>query len=201
PSRVQRLTTKVEGWLDGLDHRYALSLEWVLKHRALTIVSILGVFAFSLLLSKRIGTEFFPDSDESQLQVIFKTPIGTRVEKTEQVSARMEQSIWKTLPRRAVTTLLTDVGLPGGRTALCTANSGPHTGNIGVNLVPKSERSSSDVKATEDVRRALRDALPGIQIYFFTGGIVKRILNFGAAAPIDVEILGYDLDAGGAYAK
>src|SRR5215813_12994531 len=28
PSRVQRLTTKVEGWLDGLDHRYALSLEW-----------------------------------------------------------------------------------------------------------------------------------------------------------------------------
>jgi len=201
PSRVQRLTTKVEGWLDGLDHRYALSLEWVLKHRALTIVSILGVFAFSLLLSKRIGTEFFPDSDESQLQVIFKTPIGTRVEKTEQVSARMEQSIWKTLPRRAVTTLLTDVGLPGGRTALFTANTGPHTGNIGVNLVPKSERSISDVKATEDVRRALRDALPGIQIYFFTGGIVKRILNFGAAAPIDVEILGYDLDAGGAYAK
>jgi multidrug efflux pump subunit AcrB len=33
------------------------------------------------------------------------------------------------------------------------------------------------------------------------GGIVKRILNFGAAAPIDIEIVGYDLDAGSAYAK
>ena len=201
PNRVQRLTSGVEGWLDRLDHRYALSLELVLKHRAMTIGVILGVFALSLLLAKRIGTEFFPDSDESQFQVIFKTPIGTRVEKTEQVSARMEQTIWKTLPKPVVTTLLTDVGLPGGRTALFTANTGPHTGNIGVNLVPKGERSISDVRATEDVRRALRDAMPGIQIYFFTGGIVKRILNFGAAAPIDVEILGYDLEVGGAYAK
>jgi multidrug efflux pump subunit AcrB len=201
PARVKRFTSRVEGSLDQLDHQYARALQWVLGHRALTIATILGVFAVSLLLAKRIGTEFFPDSDESQFQVIFKTPIGTRVEKTELVSERMEQVVWKTLPGPVVTTLLTDDGLPGGRTALFTANTGPHTGNIGVNLLPKTERSISDVEATERVRRALRDALPGIQIYFFTGGIVKRILNFGAAAPIDVEILGYDLEVGGAYAK
>ena len=51
------------------------------------------------------------------------------------------------------------------------------------------------------MRGALRDALPGTQVYFFIGGIVKRILNFGAPAPIDVEILGHDLDAGADYAK
>ena len=44
------------------------------------------------------------------------------------------------------------------------------------------------------------DALPGTQVYFFTGGIVKRILNFGSPAPIDVEILGYDLEAGSEFA-
>jgi multidrug efflux pump subunit AcrB len=47
----------------------------------------------------------------------------------------------------------------------------------------------------------MRDEFPGTQIYFFVGGIVKRILNFGSAAPIDVEIVGYDLEAGGTYAK
>ena len=57
-------------------------------------------------------------------------------------------------------------------------------------------RPISDVEATEKVRAALRDALPGTQVFFFTGGIVKRILNFGSPAPIDVEILGYDLDDG-----
>ena len=59
-----------------------------------------------------------------------------------------------------------------------------------VNLVPRSQRKRSDVQAAEAVRGALRDALPGTQVYFFIGGIVKRILNFGSPAPIDVEIVG-----------
>ena len=62
--------------------------------------------------------------------------------------------------------------------------------------MPRLERARSDVQAAEAVRGALRDALPGTQVYFFIGGIVKRILNFGAPAPIDVEIVGHDLDAG-----
>jgi hypothetical protein len=67
--------------------------------------------------------------------------------------------------------------------------------------VPARQRELSDTEAVERMRAALRDALPGIQAFFFTGGIVKRILNFGAPAPIDVEILGYDLERGGAYAE
>jgi hypothetical protein len=51
------------------------------------------------------------------------------------------------------------------------------------------------------VRREVNRSFPGTQLYFFVGGIVKRILNFGSAAPIDVEIVGYDLDQGGEYAK
>ena len=42
--------------------------------------------ALSLFLKRCIGTEFFPDSDESQFAVNFKAPIGTRVERTEQVA-------------------------------------------------------------------------------------------------------------------
>ncbi|NVL83903.1 efflux RND transporter permease subunit, partial [Escherichia coli] len=68
-------------------------------------------------------------------------------------------------------------------------------------LVPKDERPYSDLQATERVRKALKDELPGVSVFYFTGGIVKRILNFGAPAPIDIEILGYDLDQAAAYAK
>src|SRR6185295_18803901 len=50
------------------------------------------------------------------------------------------------------------------------------------------------------VRQVLGDRLPGTSWYMFIGGIVKRILNFGSNAPIDVEILGYDLETGGEYA-
>jgi multidrug efflux pump subunit AcrB len=70
-----------------------------------------------------------------------------------------------------------------------------------VNLVPYTDRDLTDQQAADRVRQAVRESFPGVQIYFFVGGIVKRILNFGSAAPIDVEVIGYDLEAGAAYAK
>jgi multidrug efflux pump subunit AcrB len=91
--------------------------------------------------------------------------------------------------------------LPIGRTAIFSTNTGTHSGNLQVNMVSRLARPISDVQAEEKIRAALKDTLPGTQLYFFIGGIVKRIQNFGAAAPIDVEILGYDFDAGSRYAR
>jgi len=99
------------------------------------------------------------------------------------------------------TTILSDTGLPLGRTAIFSTNTGTHSANLQVNLVPRMERPVSDVTAAEKVRAALKDAVPGTQVFFFIGGIVKRIQNFGATAPIDVEVLGYDFEAGSSYGK
>ncbi|HSQ65180.1 MAG TPA: efflux RND transporter permease subunit [Polyangiaceae bacterium] len=191
---------------DRLDAAYGRTLRKVLHHRAMLIIVVFGAFFASLLLVKRIGTEFFPDSDEGQLQVIYRTPIGSRVERTEQVAERLERTVTKALTQpdgKSVffNTLLADNGLPQGRTAVYTANTGPHSGNLNVNLIPHAQRSISDVEATERVRKALASDYPGTQIFFFTGGIVKRILNFGSPAPIDVEVLGYDLEEASVYAK
>lgn len=191
-------------WLDRMDHAYGRMLSWVLGHRAPVIIAIALLCGASCGLVKKIGTEFFPDSDEGQLNVIYKAPIGTRVERTEDVAKRLEITVDKALTEtgnKEYTTMLADNGLPYGRTALFTSNTGPHAGNINVNLVGKSARSFSDVQATERVRAALGKDYPGTQIYFFTGGIVKRILTFGSAAPIDVEVVGYDLDLASDYAK
>jgi hydrophobe/amphiphile efflux-1 (HAE1) family protein len=189
--------------LDRMDEGYASLLRRALRHRAVVIGAILVVFGASFFLLRFIGTEFFPDSDEAQLSITYKGPIGTRVERTEQLAMRVEDVVTRTLTvdgKPVYATMLADNGLPLGRTAMYSANTGPHAGNIQINLVPRTGRRFSDVDATEKVRAALRPEVPGINVTFFTGGIVKRILNFGAPAPIDVEVLGYDLEKGGAYA-
>ncbi len=198
----------VTGHFERLDEAYARALGFVLRHRLALVVTVLLAFVASLLLGKRIGTEFFPDSDESQFSINYKTPIGTRVERTEQVTARLEETIVRSLHDDhahdggpAVTTMISDTGLPVGRTAIFTTNTGPHAGNLSVNLVPHVARARSDQELAEKVRREVNRSFPGTQVYFFVGGIVKRILNFGSAAPVDVEIVGYDLDRGGEYAK
>jgi multidrug efflux pump subunit AcrB len=191
-----------------LDEAYGRALSWVLRNRWKVIAAILLFFAGSLLLGRRIGTEFFPETDESQFQVNFKAPVGTRVEMTEKVTGRIENEVQRALGgvkakdgKPVFNTVISTTGLPLGRTALFTANTGPHTGSVNVYLTPSTNRNVADTAAADKVRQALRESLPGIQAYFFIGGIVKRILNFGSPAPIDVEIVGYDLEAGGDYAK
>lgn len=190
--------------LERMDSAYARMLGGVLKHRLVVVAGIMSLFAASFFLLRFIGSEFFPESDEGQFSISYKAPIGTRVERTEELSARIESITKATLTKDGnseITTMLSDNGLPSGRTAIFTSNTGPHAGNVQVNLVAKDQREISDVQATERVRAALRNELPGINVFYFTGGIVKRILNFGAPAPIDVEVLGYDLERAGTYAR
>ncbi|MFO0574249.1 MAG: efflux RND transporter permease subunit [Polyangia bacterium] len=211
-AKKRGLLDRIAAALDALDHGYARALGFVLRHRAATVIVILGLCGATVPLYFRIGQEFFPSSDESQFTLSFKAPIGTRVEQTEDLAARLEKTVRDRLgeqpgdghraaQKQLYSTMLSDLGLPGGRTAIFTSNTGPHAGNLQVNLLPKAERSVSDTQLTERVRAALRDGFAGIQAYFFTGGIVKRILNFGQPAPIDIEILGYDLEEGAGYAK
>ncbi len=205
PEASRGIGARITRGLDRFDDAYARALGWVLRHRAITVGVILSLFAASLTLYPRLGAEFFPETDEAQLSVTYKTPIGTRVERTEAVGARIEAVLQRVLRdpqgRPLVRIFIDDAGLPGGRTALFTANTGPHVGNIQINLVPATERTMRDTEAMTRLRGALRDAVPGVQTSFWAGGIVKRILNFGAGAPIDVEVLGYDLEVGAAYAR
>ena len=202
--RPSTLLTRIGAALDRMDHAYAGALSWVLRHRAVTIVGILALCGACVPLYFRIGSEFFPTSDESQISITLRTPIGSRIERTEQVAQRVEEMVRKNLGEGSASilrTLTADLGLPGGRTALFTGNTGPHSGGIQINLAPRSERQVSDIATTDKLRGVLREGVPGVQAFFFTGGIVKRILNFGAPAPIDVEVLGYDLEVGADYAR
>ncbi len=194
----------------SMDEGYARLLGWVLRHRTLTLLFIGSVFATSLLLSGAIGREFFPQTDESQFTVNFKAPIGTRVERTAEVGAKVEQQVRALFgepsgevpqPGRLVRSVLGQNGLPAGRGATSSANSGPHAGSVSVNLVPRTQRSLSDVQAIEKMRTALVDQLPGVLVTYNSGGILRRILSMGSPAPVEIEILGQDLDAGAGYAQ
>lgn len=204
-----RLSAWVTSRFARLDDAYARALRWVVRKRVVVIVAIFlvcGVTAAGLF--PRVGTEFFPDSDESQFQIMYKAPIGTRVDKTELVTKRIEDAIRRQVAglkadngQPVVRTIISDTGIPAGRAGAFGQNTGPHSGSMSVNLVPKSERRVSDQEIAGQVRQAALREFPGIQIVFFVGGIQKRVVNFGSSAPVDVEVVGYDLDAGAAYAK
>ncbi|MCU0371855.1 MAG: efflux RND transporter permease subunit, partial [Ignavibacteria bacterium] len=189
---TDRLQLKAKSWLDGLDSFYEKVLGTALKNRRKVLFGIIGFSALSLLLLKFVGTEFFPDADENQFSVNVRLPVGTRIEETEKFVEKVESIIKENVPE--LNTLISDMGVPGSRSgSIFGGNSGSHSANVSVSLVPASERERTVFDIIKEIRPKIT-SLPGAQIYVNSGGFLKFLLNFGAGAPIDVSVLGYDLD-------
>jgi CzcA family heavy metal efflux pump len=179
--------------LDKMDNFYEGTLESCLRHKKFVIFGVVGFSLVSLILFKFIGTEFFPESDESQFTINLKLPVGTRIEETEKYVERVEQTIKDNVPE--LNTIISDMGVPNAKSgSISGSNAGSHAANVKVSLVTPENRKRSVFEIINALRPKLM-AIPGGQIYGNTGGFLKMLLNFGSSAPIDVAILGYDFDA------
>ncbi len=176
-----------------LDLAYQGMLGRALRHRKLVVVGVLGVFLASLALLPLIGTEFFPASDESQFRVFVRAPIGTRVEETEKIVARIEGLLRANMRPGEFKTIVSSAGIPGGRSALFTGNTGPHAAQVQVYLATPDRRTRSDVEIVNAIRPTFAGQFPGTVTFFNLGGIINRVLNRGSQNPLELEVLGYDL--------
>ncbi|MHB1845692.1 MAG: efflux RND transporter permease subunit [Deltaproteobacteria bacterium] len=183
-----------ERMLHWLDERYERILTWVLDHRRSMLTAIFGGFLASCLLIPFIGREFFPSTDESTITLHVRAPIGSRIEETEKLFGKVEDKIRSTLPKGSLEMLLSNVGIPiQGRAAIYAVNTGPHSGFVQIGLVDPDKRKITQQEVVDRLRGPLREAFPGIQFTFQPGGLVSGIMNFGAMAPITMELSGDDL--------
>jgi len=180
-------------FFDKIDSGYQNLLSWALAHRKLVVSIVTIAFLGSLPLYFSIGTEFFPSMDESQFRIVIQFPVGTRLEESARMAARMEAIIQETLGGQ-VKAVQTNFGIPSGSVSVIwSQNTGPHMGWIRVRLVPPGERALSSDRLMEILRPKIIQEFPGVRVFFASGGIVTRLISFGYEEPIDIEIIGYDL--------
>jgi CzcA family heavy metal efflux pump len=190
PKLSHRIQIKTKKFFDGIDDIYQDTLSYSLKHRKTIIYGVIGFAALSFLLFNFIGTEFFPDSDESQFSITVRMPVGTRIEETQKFIERIERIIKSNVPETQ--TIISDIGSPSARGGnLFGGNSGSHAASVSVTLIPSDKRDRSVFAVVKAIRPKLM-SLPGAQVYITTGGFLHFLLNFGSSAPIDVIISGED---------
>jgi len=194
-----RLGIATSKMIESVETMYQTALEWALKHRRTVVFGVAGGTLVTLgmwviLGTKFIGTEFFPDQDEGQFGITIRTPVGTRDEETQKICVQIENVIKANVPEMEA--MITDIGVPSGRGGnLFGRNSGSHSANIQVALVPADKRKRSVFEVANALRPKLQ-TLVGAQVYVTPGGFLHFLLNFGSSAPLDVEVRGYDLDSG-----
>ncbi len=195
--RLTAALDRVFAWsglvLDRMDALYQRQLNWALHHRRALIGGILVMLASALVVLPLVGTEFFPESDESQFLIQVRAPVGTRVEETERIIKRMEDIIRSATKPEEVRTIVATIGVPGGRSGLFSRNTGPHTATLQVYLSDPDKRSRKDKQIFDSIRPKIGGQFPGTTYGVQFGGIVSRVLNSGSDAPIQIEQLGYDL--------
>ena len=195
-ARFDRLFVWSGRIFERLDAWYQRCLEWSLDHRRALIGGILAMSASAIVIyltPNAVGTEFFPASDESQFRLQVRAPVGTRVEETERIVKRMEDIIRSTARPGEIKTIVSSIGVPGGRSGLFSQNTGPHAAQLQVYLSDPDKRSRKDKEIFGEMGPRLGGQSPGTIFTIQFGGIVSRVINSGAQQPIEIEQLGYDL--------
>ena len=162
-----------------------------------------GVFAVGsvALLVPWLGQDFFPSVDAGSFKIHVRAHTGTRIEETAALCDHIDKTIREQIPADEVTTIVDNVGLPYSGLNLSYSTSapiGPADADIQVQLTPNHH--STD-KYIEELRGVLARDYPGVTFYVLPVDIVTQILNFGLSAPIDVQIVGPNLDGNRALAE
>lgn len=181
----------VERFLDKLDRWYGRILRWALKHRTITVVSAILIFAASLTLLTKVGTDFFPASDNSQTSVTIELPIGTSVEGARNLAQHV-YTLWKD-KYPEINIIQSSMGASDGSNIFMTMrNSGTHIISFTVRFVDTQYRKRSIYEIGDEMRNDL-DQIADIYRYQVTPGGSG---GMGAGASVlEVEVIGYDLAA------
>ncbi|HEV2689827.1 MAG TPA: efflux RND transporter permease subunit [Bryobacteraceae bacterium] len=170
---------------------YRNLLEVTLRHRWLAFIIFLLFCGVSVALYPYIGHDFFPRVDAGQFRLHVRGPAGMRVEETEQLFGRVEETIRREIPAGELTGILDNIGLPFGSINLAFTDSSTISSSDGEILVSLKEGQHGPTwEYVRDLRKKLRNEYPQATFFFQPSDIVSQILNFGLPAPIDVQVVG-----------
>ena len=163
--------------------RYEPLLAWSLRHRASVVIVAATVFAGSMLLVPRLGTELIPELAQGEFHVDLRLAPGAPIGETDRAIQRTQQAA----AQLGEIDLSYSVAGTGNRLDANPVDAGEHTGTLSVTLADGLGRS-----AEASVMGALRQelsSLPGVQYEF------RRPALMTFASPLQIEIAGFDLEA------
>jgi multidrug efflux pump subunit AcrB len=196
-----RLQGHFELQFERLRNFYREILQKCLSHRVVFPMGFLAVCVASFALYPWLGEDFFPSVDAGQIKLHVRAPTATRIEETAELCNDVERSIHELIPANEVDGVIDNIGLPYSAYNYAYSTSapiGPEDADILISLNAKHHPTDQYM---HDLRIKLNREFPGVLFYFPPADIVSQILNFGLPAPIDIQIMGRDVDGNHEFAE
>ncbi len=180
--------------------RYGRLLHLAISRRGPFMIGFVVVALLSMVLLPFLGRNFFPSVDAGQITIHVRAPVGSRIEESAAQFDRIERRIRELLPPDELGAVADNIGLPVSSINTVYNNSGtigPQDGDI---LISLDEHHRPTPGYVETLRRELPKSFPGTTFAFLPADITSQILNFGAPAPIDIQVTGHSATDNAAYA-
>ena len=182
--------------LAWLDTAYARSLGWVVRHRRISVFSMMGLFVLSLGLITQVPTEFFPPSDNSRIAATVRLEQNLSVEYTARIARQIDSILYAEFPE--VRLVSASAGANSSDNAFAAMQTtGSHIINYNIRLAEVETRDRSIYTISDLLRRKL-DRIPEIREYTVTPG--GQMGNMSGSSTVDIKVFGHDMELTNAIA-
>ena len=185
--------------LSAFAHGYRDLLVVCLQYRGIFVA---GIFCCSARCRSScsipwLGQDFFPHVDAGQFKLHVRAHTGTRIEDTARSAIGWIRRFARPIPQgRDWAPSSTTSALPYSGINLSYSNSATIGSGMRTFGVAGEEASSHGGVHWRELRHgAGATTFPASTFYFLPTDIVSQILNFGLPAPLDIQIVGTDIEA------
>jgi multidrug efflux pump subunit AcrB len=203
PSRnpLVRFQQGFERRFEAIRSGYGGLLVLGLRNRGKLIAGFVGFSLLSFGLTPFLGQDFFPSVDGGQIKLHVRAQTGTRIEETTRLADRIGEAVHQMIPADELDSIVDNIGLSVSGINMAYNNSGTigvEDADILISLKPNHAPTADYVRT---MRERLPRMFPSASFAFLPADMVSQILNFGAPAPIDLQIVGSDVQANRKYAN
>ncbi len=177
-------------FLRAADRHYPVFLTRSIRHPAPILGTTTLLALASFLAASSLGTELLPEVRQGELTALLHFPPGTPLDKTDRLAAALERRLAQ-LPHTQGTASL--VGSP--REEIGEEGDGPNVARLLLKTPPLTEMPHAE----EELEGILRDILaaePALNRFE-----IRKPALFSLEAPLEIEILGQDLEQGSRLAE
>ncbi|CAH0310387.1 multidrug efflux pump [Pseudomonas frederiksbergensis] len=174
-NRLQRWSQRANEWMVG---KYATSLDWVLRHRRLTLLSLFVTIGVNIALYVVVPKTFLPQQDTGQLIGFVRGDNGLSFSVMQPKMETFRRAVLKDDAVQSV------AGFIGG-------NNGTNNAFMLVRLKPIKERNLSAQKVIERLRKEM-PKVPGAQLML----MADQDLQFGGGREQTTSQYSYILQSG-----
>jgi len=172
----------LQGLYNMVARRYEPLLAWSLEHRGVVVGAAVAIFAATMMLVPRLGTELIPQLSQGEFNLDLRLAPGAPLAETDRV-IQTAQNVADDLDDIE---LNYSVAGTGNRLDANPVDAGENTGSLSITLREGAGRAAEN--AVMDAMREELARVPGVQYEF------RRPSLMTFSAPLQIEIAGFNLE-------